>query len=302
MQQLRKQFVVENVNTELIRTYLYKFVYQRFIMPKPSAKRILCIWGCQRSGTSLMTRIFFRDFTAKVYREASKLSSADARGLRLNTFAHLKKVFAKDKASLIVLKPLVESQNALQFLKDFPETRGLWLYRHYKDVAISNLQAFGMNNGIADLRPIVENQSGNWRNEGISPATRAIIATHFAEDMNPYAAAALFWFARNQLFFELNLEANCKVALCQYEDMVTHPKKSLQKIYEFIERPYPGDHILVEVHARSVKRGKTITLAQEITELCDNLQAKLETVYQSHRQEGFKQTVQTEYSAAPFPC
>lgn len=278
MQLLKSQLAVENLDLELVRTYLYKS-YRQLVLSKPTKQRILFILGCQRSGTSLMTRIFFRDIYAKVYRESSKLSSQDIEKLRLNSLDLVQKNFENEKAPLIVLKPLVESQNTPQLLDFFANSAGLWLYRHYKDVAISNLRAFGMTNGIADLRPIIENQVANWRSEKVSCATRAIIAEHFVETMNPHDAAALFWFARNQLFFELGLESHPRVFLCQYEALVTQPKSIMREIYKSIGCTYPGDQIISEVHANSLKRGGNIQLSPPIEKLCNELWERINCVY-----------------------
>ncbi len=279
LRQLKTQLTVENLTLDLVQAYLYKSFYQQVLLRRPTTRRILCIWGCQRSGTSLMTRIFFRDIRTKVYRESSMLSSQDAKQLRLNPFDKLRTKLARDKAPLVVLKPLVESQNALKFLDCFPAARGLWLYRHYRDVAISNLQAFGPRNGIDDLRPITQNLANNWRSENVSAATRQVILEHFSETMNPHDAAALFWFARNQLFFELNLEDNAAVRLCQYEDLVTNPHAVMQQIYQFLDVAYPGPVILTEIHGRSVQRGKELELSPAIDALCSELLERLDRLY-----------------------
>ena len=169
---------------------IVKEIYQLLKLRSSHKKTVLFIVGCQRSGTSLTIQIFDRDLNTKVYEELSKLSSNDLRNkIRLNPLESVKKVVDKNKVPLIVSKPLVETQNSLKLLNYFQGSKALWMYRHYKDVASSNLTLFGIENGINNLRPIVENDSQNWRSENVPENVRKVVFDHFSEDMNPYDAA-----------------------------------------------------------------------------------------------------------------
>ncbi|MEY8144824.1 hypothetical protein, partial [Falsihalocynthiibacter sp. CO-5D18] len=97
----------------------------------------------------------------------------------LNSFDSLERCFEKDKANLIAVKCLVESQNVRDLLEHFVGSKALWMYRHYKDVAASNLKHFGLQNGIEDLRAIAAGSATNWRSEKLSPAVREDIRKHF---------------------------------------------------------------------------------------------------------------------------
>lgn len=230
-----------------------------------------------------MTRMFDRDLDVKVYGEFSKLSSNDRyEKLRLNPLSSVKRVVDGDRPRLVVLKPLVETQNSLKLLDYFAGSKALWMYRHYKDVASSSLKRFGIKNGIDDLRPIVENSPENWRSENVSEGIREIVLEHFSENMNPYDAAALFWFARNSLFFKLNLDTNPDVIMCKYEELVTNPRKIVQGIYGFVGQSFPGENIVAESHRESLQKGKSITLSPEVDLLCKELLEKLDRVYQTN--------------------
>jgi len=240
-------------------------------------RKIFFITGCQRSGTSVMQRGFERDMNAKIYGEKSKLSSIE--GIRLKPLDRVKDELRKDKAQLIVLKPLVESQNILKLLDYFEGSKALWLFRDYKDVAASNLKMFGTRNGINDIRPIVENQGNNWRSEGISENTRNIICQHFSENMNPYDAAVLFWYARNILFFDLGLDVNPRVLMCKYEHLIAKPKEVFQNIYEVLGQPFPGEKITEEIHAGSFRKGKDIEISPAINDRARELLKRLDELY-----------------------
>lgn len=258
-----------------------KEIYQLSRIQSNHQKTILFIIGCQRSGTTLMLRIFEKDLNTKVYGEFSKLSSGDVHHkIRLNPLDSVKEVIDKDRAPLIILKPIVETQNSLKLLDHFDGSKALWMYRHYKDVALSNLKQFGIENGINDLRPIVENNPQNWKSESVSEGVRKIVLEHFSEDMNPYDAAALFWFVRNNLFFELRLDENPNVLMCRYEDLVINPLEIINKIYEFIGHNFPGQKMVSEIHSLSLGKGRRIELSPEIDLLCKELLERLDKVYQ----------------------
>ena len=262
----------------------YQFVKLRQMSDR---KTILFIFGCQRSGTTLLTEIFDRDFdTTKVYEEFSPLSSGDKRHrIRLNPLHLVKARIDKDRPALVVLKPLVESQNAGKLLDYFENSKALWLYRHYADVARSNLEKWGAKNGINNLRPIVEGQPQNWRSEHVSDYSKQIVRKHFSEDMNPYDAAALFWFVRNSLFFEMNLDTNRNVMLCKYDTLINNPLNTIRAIYAFAGFVYPSARIPLNIHSDSMGRGKDVKLSYDIEVLCRGLLSKFDLLHKSTQRD-----------------
>jgi len=143
-------------------------------------------------------------------------------------------------------------------------------------VASSNLKAFGMDNGLNDLRPFLRDDPDNWRSQHSSAETRATIRRFYADDMNPFDAASLFWWARMQLYFEQGLDANPRVLLSRYEDLVTNPAQTMRRTYAFLGQPYPGNHIVKDVNAQSVGKGRVSKLSPAVDELCAALLARLD--------------------------
>lgn len=257
-----------------------KTLYALTRVKKPGEKKVLFILGCQRSGTTLMSDIFDKDLNAKVYPERSPLSNQDkVDRLRLNPLPEVRRTLEASPFPLAVLKPLVESQNSCRLLDYFPGSRAIWMFRHYTDVANSNLRRFGMRNGIRNLRYIVHGPGTNWRAERLPQELRKLVTEWFSEEMNPYDAAALFWYTRNFFFFEQGLGGHPRVLTCKYDELVTSPLKTMQEIYHFIEEPFPGEHIIEEVHDSSVGKGREIPLSPEIRELCDEMWNRLEEVH-----------------------
>lgn len=243
-------------------------------------KKILFIVGCQRSGTTLMSDLFEHDMQTKSYGEVSKLTKDDpARQLRLNDWNSVRDILNRDKSPFVVVKPLVESQNLPELLDFFPNSSAVWLYRDYRDVASSFMVAWGKANSIRDLTHIVENTPDNWRTEYVTEETRSIVAQHFSEDMDGHDAAALFWYVRNQIFFDRNLASLDNIMTCHYSEFVLNPTKIMRKIYQFSDVRYPGDWIAFRVHSNSIKKGKEVNISPEIEELCEKQLDKLNQVH-----------------------
>lgn len=255
--------------TKLFRQY--KSLYHR--IGSLETERIVFIFGCQRSGTTMLQQIFSRDINSKVYDEVgSALSRHDSKlGLRLDPIEELYNEFNKPGAPLIVVKPLVESQNARQLLQSFPKARAIWMYRHYADVVASKLKKSGLMSGIGDLRHMVKKTPNDWRSDRIPMPIYSLVQKHFAEDMNGYDAAALYWYVRNHFYFEQALDNLSTVMLCRYEELVREPQEGMKRIYAFLERPFPNPRNMNTVHTDSIGKGKAVTISPSIKALCDEM-------------------------------
>ncbi len=256
----------------------FKDISHKLFLKHNSEKKIVFILGCQRSGTTILSEVIEKDYRTKVYKEThSKTSSQDPSGLRLDPLPILKKEIYGNNAKTIILKPLVESQYTNRLIGDFPNSKGIWVLRHFKDVASSDLKKFGPKNGTENLRKILKEDT--WRSEQMSKTTLALINKYFKEDMSQNDAAALFWYTRNILFFDQRLENNEAVLICKYEDLVSKPHETMKRLYRHIEYEYPKKEITTRVFSSSIKKGKNVILNPEIELLCNELYTKLVDCY-----------------------
>jgi Sulfotransferase domain len=256
-----------------------KHIYQSVRWRALDRPRVLFIVGCQRSGTTMMTRLFDADFNCRVFGEFSELSCADKEhGIRLNPLPDVADVINRVRAPLVVAKPIVETQNVRKLLDYFPSSKALFMYRRCADVARSDMVKYGERNGLENLRPIAAGDPDNWRSAGASPAVQQMVRRFWSEDMNPHDAAALFWYARNQLFFDLDLANDPAIMLCQYEYLTQHPTEFMRRIYDFIgiERPQGLD----TAEVRPPGAEKRLELSPEIRMECDQLKARLDAHFQ----------------------
>ncbi len=257
-----------------------KHIYQTIRWRAHDQPRVLFIVGCQRSGTTMMLRLFETDLNCRGFNDSSELSSADTQHrVRWNPLPDVAAVINRVPAPLVVAKALVETQNVRKLLDYFPFSKALFIYRRrYADVARSDMAKFGARNGIFNLRPIASADPHNWRSEGASRSVQELVARRWSEEMNPNDAAALFWYARNQLFFDLDLANHPAVMLCQYEYLTQHPAAFMRRIYDFVAVDPPD--VLKTDQVRPPGAEKVLELSAEVRLLCEQLRGRLDAHFQ----------------------
>lgn len=271
---------LRTVNKRKISKYAwraYKSGYQWVRYSPDTDKQVLFIFGCQRSGTSLMLEIFSKDKSVKTYSERSRLSTADPHGLRLNSLPEVQRMLQSDRAKLVVLKPLVESQNAANLLRYFANSRALWIYRDYHDVVASKVKKAGPKACVNNVKKIAES-ADNWHAENVPEHVRSVVAEFYSPDMSPYDAAALYWYTRNALFFSQSLQEHPRVMLCKYEKFAQDPQENMKKIYQFLGQPDPKRFSIDHVHASSVGKGSQIELLPAVVAHCEEMLERLNAV------------------------
>jgi len=105
-----------------------KFLGQRNTRP-------VFVIGYQRSGTTMLIRQLNRHFWTEVKGEISDAMEA----FRIKKPKHVNKLVEKSKAKVLILKPLEDTHRALEFLDDFPDSRLIFIFRHYADVVNSSM-------------------------------------------------------------------------------------------------------------------------------------------------------------------
>lgn len=257
-----------------------KRIYQTVRWRGLERPKILMIVGCRRSGSALLSRLFDADRDCRVFGELSVLSGLGKEGVRLNPLPDVAAVLSRVPAPLVVLQPLVETQRVRTLLNYFPNSKALFTYQGYADVAGADLRNFGPRTAIDNLRPIAKGSTHDWRSSGATPAVREQVARFFSESMSPDDAAALFWFARNHLYQDLELAGHSEVMLCRYEHLAAEPSAVAERIYNFAGVTCPDPAQAPQADASPVGKGKGLTLLPEVRALCEQLQAQLDAQYE----------------------
>lgn len=245
---------------------LRKQLYQA-LMARAVTRRVVFVFGCQRSGTSLMMNLLDEDVRSRVYREPDEVFVK----MQLKPLDEVEAVFQRVSQSLVVAKPLLDSDRTVEILGFFPDSVAVWMYRHYKAVARSHVMTFGPDSPERAIRRIVSNASEDWRCRGVSEQTRYKIAECYDRAHKPLDAAALLWYARNRIFLDADLPRHSRVVLCKYEDLVSTPVPIMAQIYDLIQLSFPGESITAQIDTRGIGRGREVRLLPEVDRLCEQL-------------------------------
>ena len=226
-----------------------------------------------------MLDLFTDDRRSVTFPEQSSLSSPAEERLRLKPLPDVKRALQRIRAPLLVLKPLVESQN-VEALLDRGSTSPLRFGCTARPRALPprDLAYFGIETGERNLRLLLSNDPPNWRGEFVPESTRSVIERHYRPGMNPYDAAALFWWARTSLYFDLGLDARADVRLCSYERLVAGPEATMRSLYDFVGVPYPDQPITDRIHGESARLRRDCRYQPRGRALCDELLERLDSV------------------------
>lgn len=269
---------VKDANTRYTRYIKPVLQYLRY--PR-GVKRSVLILGTQRSGTNMLAYAFQQLPICRVYSETEDLSRFDKdTKLRLDPLSQIHSRFSNTYAPVVVAKPLIESYRANELLEELPGARVIWMYRHFRDVAASDLKKFKQTGGRGNILPIINDNPDNWRNKGVSSGIRETLRAVYQEDLSPFECACLFWYARNRMAFEMGLDQNNKVTFVSYESLINKPKTTFSKLLDSVDMPiFPHSGSATRHIKQSKKRqGTQNKIRPSILKLCEGLLSQLNRV------------------------
>jgi hypothetical protein len=194
-----------------------------------SFPRVAFIFGCQRSGTTLLRNFIGLDSRFRDIGEGDTPYFHQERGsryLRLLEDDQVEALVCSQKSPWVLLKPLHDSQRAVELLARFKESRGIWIFRHYDMVVQSHL-GYYRHDPMEYLQPLKQMDRSSWMLSGLEnqnlERVRELVELAGESVANLYA---VFWYARNALLFQHLQRANLLVVA--YEDLVGSPHQCLQ--------------------------------------------------------------------------
>lgn len=168
---------------------------------------------------------------------------------------------------VVAAKPLVESDRAIELMDAAEPVKAIWMLRHYMGVARSNLGRFGADNPYRDLQPFYDNDELDWRCRGAAKDTRQTVIELMNERLSPLDAAALFWWARNQLYFEQQLPRDERIRIIRYERACNRSQEVVDALSDYLEIPLPERSIASKVRPES-DRSQVTELHPDVERLC----------------------------------
>ena len=225
----------------------------------------LFVAGMQRSGTNMVMDVLEESVNTQVFHETDPRAFSDYELLDHDV---LHALVEKSRAGTVVFKALLESDLIPNLLQEFAPARAIWPVRDYRDVVNSAKRSFPHLKRT--IQRVVMEPGDYWQSRGISEETHEILRELYADDLSIEESAALFWFARNRLYFEKKMHENKNILLTRYEDLVTRPREVFPEIFDFAGIPFHNKHAN-RVHAGSIARYPKPVLRNSISAVCEDL-------------------------------
>ena len=257
-----------------IRLSAAKRRWRRAHRAAPNAVPVYLI-GLQRSGTNMIARGLEEAPEFEVRNENDR---AAFERFQLRPDPVIRELVARSGQRYVLFKPLCDSHRANDLLDGMNTPspgRAIWAFRDVDGRVRSSLAKFGASN-LDALRRIASGEGdGMWQAGGLSPERLSQVRELVGDDTSPETAAALFWYLRNSLYFDLGLDRRPDVLLVSYGAMVADPAAEMRRICEFLELPYrPQLH--EHVDARASAERPPLAIDARVRALCDELGSRLE--------------------------
>lgn len=262
------------------RRQVAKWRWRRAHDAKPGETTVVLLVGLQRSGTNMVVRGLERAPEFEVYNE-NHPAAFDR--FRLRPDADVRRLVEASRHPYVLLKPLCDSHRTvelLEVLRTRSAPRALWVYRSAEGRARSAVAKFGDQN----LRVLGELAAGGgrdrWQAQGLSLDSLELIERLDWSRVDAVSAAALFWYVRNQLYFELGLADRRDVLLVSYDAMVADPSTEMQRICTFLGFPY-HPRLVSGITARPPTTAPTVAIEPQVAGRCAELAGMLDAARRS---------------------
>ncbi len=254
--------------------YLYLLVSKKiiqFLFPdRTKDKPVIFVAGVQRSGTNMVMDVLERSYETDVYHERDERAFNN---YEMRELPVIKALYQNSKGKKFVIKTLCELQKLNDLMAAFPDSKVIWVLRHYDDSINSMLVSF--RNQANQAKQVANDRLGSqWRGQGMSDKTHQLVRELVHDDISDATGAAIFWYYRNILFFEQGLDKNKNVMLISYENLVQKPQQQFQKIFDFLGLKYTP-RISRNVHARSIRLREPKIIDSKVRSLCETLHNQL---------------------------
>ncbi len=202
--------------------------------------------------------------------------SGAMQNLRIKDDTAIRKMIRGSRAKVIGFKPLTDSHRTHELLAIAPDSLAIWMYRKPADRANSAVSRFGTTNLDLLTDFAAGKQLDSWQASGLSERNLALLRSFDYSRMSPHSAAGLFWYIRNSLYFDQNLEACDRVLPLAYEDLVGDAHRVMRGLCRFLNCTF-SDVMVKGIHAQSVGRSES-RLSPEISSLCNPVYQQLHEI------------------------
>jgi len=244
----------------------------------PNAVPVFVV-GLQRSGTNMLVRGLERSPEFEVRNE----NDAEAfERFHLRPDPVIRALVERSGHAYVLFKPLIDSHRTNELLDGLGTPspgRAIWAYRDVDGRVRSAVAKFGDSN-LQALRQIAAGVTGIWQAGGLSAERLTLIRSFDLGALTPESGAALMWFLRNQLFFDLGLDRRADVTLASYAATVDDPEAAVRRVCAFLGFPYRPE-LSAHVDRRAAGTRPALDLDARVRELCTELEGRLSEAYRA---------------------
>lgn len=231
--------------------------------------------GAQRSGTNMLAHGLDEAPQFQVYNEGNGKAF---RNFRLRSLQTIESLIEGSRAEFILFKPLCDSHRALEMLERFrPRARVIWAYRDVDGRVRSALAKFGDSN-LRVLRAFAAGEHDEaWQVQGMSLENADLIRSFNFDRLSAESAAALFWYIRNSLYFEMSLDQRPDSMLASYDQVLAEPDRVIGAVCAFLGLQFQPE-LVAHIKPSHLASTKPLAIDGRIRERCAQLQERLDTV------------------------
>jgi hypothetical protein len=249
--------------------------------PQGNATPVFIV-GLQRSGTKMLIFALNQSPEVRIYNESKR--SPAFRNFELREDEVIRSLVEKTPQQCVVFKALCDSHRIAELLDDLGTARpgrAIWIYRSPEARARSAVAQFHDNN-LRVLETLASGGgAGTWQSAGLTPRLREVIGEFDYSRMNAESAAALWWYVRNSLFFELGLNERDDILLTSYDRFLAEPELLMRSLCSFTGLTYEP-RMIAGIAPRPAPSSSVLDIDPSIRALCSELEQRLDSWFALH--------------------
>jgi hypothetical protein len=231
--------------------------------------------GLQRSGTNMVARALEANPEFEVRNEND---GAAFDRFRLRPLPQVRELVGRSRQRFLVLKPLIDSHRVDELLDGLgtpSPARALWTYRRVDGRVRSALSKFGDQNLLV-VRAIAEGRGGDlWQAQRLPADAQRLIESLDVSNLSQETAAAVIWYIRNSLYFELGLESRNDCLLVSYDRLLDDAASEVRRICAFLDAEF--EPAMTEgIARRGAGAPEPLAIDHAVRKACSDLERRLE--------------------------
>jgi hypothetical protein len=236
----------------------------------------LFLVGVQRSGTNLLAHGLDELPEFKVYNEGNRKAFEN---YRIRALPTIERLVRQSNARFVLFKPLCDTHRTPELLEYFgAPARAIWAYRNVDGRVRSAVAKFGDSN-LRALRTFAAGEEQRpwnaWQIAGLSSESEDFVRSFDFNSLTAESGAALFWYVRNALYFELGLHQRPDTILFNYDEFLADPERVAIGACRFLEIPY-RKAMIANIDPRRPSQRPPLAIDSRIRERCTALKMRLD--------------------------